>query len=75
NRMAVLHREDSIIGIKKEQAEKQQGFMTVGRQIAKLTVELNKKEKVIETLGKQFTINMLKMAQMEKEIAQLKGGK
>lgn len=49
--------------------------MTVGRQIAKLTVELNEKEKVIETLGKQFTMNMLKMAQMEKEIAQLKGGK
>lgn len=73
--MAVLHREDSIIGIKKEQAKKQKGFMTVGRQIAKLTVELNEKEKVIETLGKQFTMNMLKMAQMEKEIAQLKGGK
>lgn len=73
--MAVLHREDSIIGIKKEQAEKQKVFMTVGRQIAKLTVELNEKEKVIETLGKQFTMNMLKMAQMEKEIAQLKGGK
>ena len=37
--------------------------------------KLNEKEKVIETLGKQFTMNMLKMAQMEKEIAQLKGGK
>lgn len=73
--MAVLHREDSIIGIKQVQAEKQKGFMTVGRQIAKFTVELNEKEKVIETLGKQFTMNMLKMAQMEKEIAQLKGGK
>lgn len=72
--MAVLHREDSIIEINKKEAEKQKGFMTVGGQIAKLTVELNEKEKVIETLGKQFTMNMLKMVQIEKEIAQLKKG-
>lgn len=73
--MAVLHREDSIIGIKKEQAEKQKGFMTVGRQIAKLTVESNEKEKVIETLGKQFTMQMLEISRLKKEIAQLKGDK
>lgn len=73
--MAVLHREDSIIGIKKEQAEKQKGFMTVGRQIAKLTVESNEKEKVIETLGKQFTMQMLEISRLKKEIAELKGGK
>lgn len=73
--MAVLHREDSIIGIKQVQAEKQKGFMTVGRQIAKLTVELNEKEKVIETLGKQFTMQMLEISRLKKEIAELKGGK
>lgn len=73
--MAVLHREDSIIGIKQEQAEKQKGFMTVGRQIAKLTVESNEKEKVIETLGKQFTMQMLEISRLKKEIAELKGGK
>lgn len=73
--MAVLHREDSIIGIKQEQAEKQKGFMTVGRQIAKLTVESNEKEKVIETLGKQFTMQMLEISKLKKEIAELKGGK
>lgn len=73
--MAVLHREDSIIGIKKVQAEKQKGFMTVGRQIAKLTVESNEKEKVIETLGKQFTMQMLEISRLKKEIAELKGGK
>lgn len=73
--MAVLHREDSIIGIKQVQAEKQKGFMTVGRQIAKLTVESNEKEKVIETLGKQFTMQMLEISRLKKEIAELKGGK
>lgn len=73
--MAVLHREDSIIGIKQAQAEKQKGFMTVGRQIAKLTVESNEKEKVIETLGKQFTMQMLEISRLKKEIAELKGGK
>ena len=50
--MAVTHRKDSIIEIKKEKAEKQKGFMAVGKQIAKITVDVNEKEKIIDTLGK-----------------------
>lgn len=72
--MAVLHREDSIIGIKKKHAEEQKGFMAVGKQLTKLTVEVTEKEKVVETLGKQFTATLLQMAAVKKEIAELKKG-
>lgn len=73
--MAVTHRKDSIIGIKKEKADKQKGFMAVGKQIAKITVDVNEKEKIIETLGKQFAMQMLEISRLKKEIAELKGGK
>lgn len=73
--MAVIHREDSIIGIKKNNAEKEKSFMAVGKQLATLTVEVAEKEKVIETLGKQFAMNMVELARVKKEIAELKGGK
>lgn len=73
--MAVTHRKDSIIGIKKEKAEKQKGFMVVGKQIAKITVDVNEKEKIIETLGKQFAMQMLEISRLKKSIAELKGGK
>lgn len=73
--MAVTHRKDSIIGIKKEKAYKQKGFMAVGKQIAKITVDVNEKEKIIETLGKQFAMQMLEISRLKKEIAELKGGK
>lgn len=73
--MAVTHRKDSIIEIKKEKAKKQKGFMAVGKQIAKITVDVNEKEKIIETLGKQFAMQMLEISRLKKEIAELKGGK
>lgn len=73
--MAVTHRKDSIIEIKKEKAEKQKGFMAVGKQTAKITVDVKEQEKIIETLGKQFAMQMLEISRLKKEIAELKGGK
>lgn len=73
--MAIIHKIDSILGInKKKQAEKMR-FMAMGKQISKLTVEAAEKDKMIETLGKQSAMNMIKMAKMEKEIKDLQGGK
>lgn len=73
--MAIIHKIDSILGInKKKQAEKMR-FMAMGKQISKLTVEVAEKDKMIETLGKQSAMNMIKMAKMEKEIKDLQGGK
>lgn len=73
--MAIIHKIDSILGInKKKQAEKMR-FMAMGKQISKLTVEIAEKDKMIETLGKQSAMNMIKMAKMGKEIKDLQGGK
>ncbi|WP_311486626.1 hypothetical protein [uncultured Anaerococcus sp.] len=73
--MAILHKVDSILGINKKKEAEKMRFMAMGKQISKLTVEVAEKDKVIETLGRQFTMNMIKMAKMEKEIKDLQGGK
>lgn len=73
--MAIFHKVDSILGINKRKEAERMRFMAMGKQISKLTVEVAEKDKVIETLGKQFTMNMIRTAKMEKEIAELKGGK
>lgn len=73
--MAIFHKVDSILGINKKKEAEKKRFMAMGKQISKLTLEVAEKDKVIETLGKQFTMNMIKTAKMEKEIAELKGGK
>ncbi len=73
--MAIFHKVDSILGINKKKEAEKMRFMAMGKQISKLTVEVAEKDKVIETLGKQFTMNMIRTAKMEKEIAELKGGK
>lgn len=73
--MAVIHKIDSILGInKKKQAEKMR-FMAMGKQVSKLTVEVAEKDKIIETLGRQSAMNIVKMAKMEQEITNLQGGK
>ncbi|WP_099321077.1 hypothetical protein [Anaerococcus sp. Marseille-P3625] len=73
--MAVFHKIDSILGINKKKEAEQKRFMAMGKQISKLTLEAAEKEKVIEALGKQSAMNMIKMAKMEKEILDLQGGK
>ncbi|WP_308748370.1 hypothetical protein [uncultured Anaerococcus sp.] len=73
--MAIFHKVDSILGINKKKEAERMRFMAMGKQISKLTVEVAEKDKVIETLGRQFTMNMIRTAKMEKEIAELKGGK
>lgn len=73
--MAVFHKIDSILGINKKKEAEQKRFMAMGKQISKLTVEVAEKDKVIETLGRQSAMNIIKMAKMEKEIKDLQGGK
>ena len=73
--MAVIHKIDSIIGINKKKEAEKMRFMAMGKQISKLTLELAEKDKVIETLGRQSAMNIIKMAKMEKEITNLQGGK
>ena len=73
--MAIFHKVDSILGMNKKKEAERMRFMAMGKQISKLTVEVAEKDKVIETLGRQFTMNMIRTAKMEKEIAELKGGK
>lgn len=73
--MAVFHKIDSILGINKKKETEKKRFMAMGKQISKLTLEAAEKEKVIEALGKQSAMNMIKMAKMEKEILDLQGGK
>ena len=71
--MAIFHKVDSILGINKKKEAEQKRFMAMGKQISKLTVELAEKDKVIETLGKQSTMSMIKAAKLEQEIIELKG--
>lgn len=71
--MAVFHKINSILGINKKKEAEQKRFMAMGKQISKLTVEVAEKDKVIETLGRQSAMSMVKMAKMEKEITELKG--
>ena len=73
--MAIMHKIDSILGINKKKEAEKMRFMAMGKQISKLTLEVAEKDKTIETLGKQFTMNMIKMAKMEQEIIELQGGK
>lgn len=73
--MAVFHKIDSILGINKKKEAEQKRFMAMGKQISKLTLEAAEKDQVIEALGKQSAMNMIKMAKMEKEILDLQGGK
>lgn len=73
--MAVIHKVDSILGINKKKEAEKMRFMAMGKQISKLTVEVAEKDKVIETLGRQSAMNIIKMAKMEKEIKDLQGGK
>lgn len=73
--MAIFHKVDSILGINKKKEAEKMRFMAMGKQISKLTLEVAEKDKVIETLGKQFTMNMIQMAKMKKEIKDLQGGK
>lgn len=73
--MAVFHKIDSILGINKKKEAEKKRFMAMGKQISKLTLEAAEKEQVIEALGKQSAMNMIKMAKMEKEILDLQGGK
>ena len=73
--MAIFHKVDSILGINRKKEAEKMRFMAMGKQISKLTVEVAEKDKTIETLGRQFTMNMIELAKMKKEIAELKGGK
>ena len=73
--MAIFHKVDSILGINKKKEAEKMRFMAMGKQISKLTVEVAEKDKTIETLGRQFTMNMIELAKMKKEITELKGGK
>lgn len=72
--MAVEHRVDSIVGIKNQEKDEKKGALAIGKQLAKVTVELAGKEKTIEALGQQATKNMLEMAKLKREIAELKKG-
>lgn len=73
--MAVIHKIDSIIGINKKKEADKMRFMAMGKQVSKLTLEVAEKDKIIETLGRQSAMNMVKMAKMEQEITNLQGGK
>lgn len=73
--MAVIHKIDSILGINKKKEAEKMRFMAMGKQISKLTVEVAEKDKIIETLGRQSAMNMVKMAKMQQEITNLQGGK
>lgn len=71
----ITHRKDSIKEIKKNEMEKQKGLAAIGKQLAKLTVEVAEKEKTISVLGKQAVAAVAKAAKLEKEIQELKGEK
>lgn len=73
--MAIFHKIDSILGINKKREAEKMHFMAMGKQISKLTLEVAEKDKVIEALGRQSAMSMVKMAKMEKEIKDLQGGK
>ena len=49
--------------------------MAMGKQLSKVTLEIAEKDKIIEILGKQSAMNMVKMAKMQQEITNLQGGK
>lgn len=72
--MAVEHRVDSIIKIKNQENDAKKGVLAIGKQLTKVTVELATKEKTIEALGQQAAKNMLEMAKLKREIAELKKG-
>lgn len=71
----ITHRKDSIVEIKKNEAAKQKGLMTIGKQLAKMTVENAEKEKTITIMGKQLATALVKIAKLEKENAEKKGEK